>query len=255
MRRNADAVIADGDPHVSVATVQARPRPCVSSGEYFTALSSRFHTALRERLAVGLDLDAAPLPRNSTSYPAGCGLAAEVLHDAPHQLRAVARLEVIAVRAGFHAAEVEQRLDQPASAGRSRATARRRRSGGASSRSGCSRSISVNCRSDVSGVRNSCETAATKSDCSRATASSRLTARTIEVVCRERHAGQQDETGNEQSLTPREIASLDRRVQAGRDDGPRQSGVRGRPRRSASAGVERAEHPRAVGTAQTERTC
>ncbi len=85
-----------------------------------------------------------------------------------HQGHRVEIDESVALRARFHSAEVEQRLDQalqpcrlarenpvvsvPAFVGRTRS---------------CS-SISAICRTVVRGERNSCDTAATKSDCSRA---------------------------------------------------------------------------------------
>ena len=84
----------------------------VRSGEYLTALSSRFHTALdnaSSSASIGMD----PLRSKSTRYPEGLRLHAEVVDDALHELGAVAGLEMIRPGAGLHPAEVEHRFDQP----------------------------------------------------------------------------------------------------------------------------------------------
>ena len=134
------------------------------------ALSIRLRSASDERTLVGarnrtvsgrVDLDPPCLTPASAAFDVG--------DDLPHHLRSVDIGEPVTRRARFHPAEVEQRLDQALQA---RRFAREHpvvpvppRLVGTPSIS----SISAICRTVVRGERNSCDTAATKSDCRRAT--------------------------------------------------------------------------------------
>ena len=59
--RDADAVVLHGDEHIRRRGGAGRPRPARGSGEYLTALSSRFHTAL-DSASSSVSIGAAPLP-------------------------------------------------------------------------------------------------------------------------------------------------------------------------------------------------
>ena len=157
--------------------VDRHAAPCDDSGEYLTALSSRFlsasASASRSARIAGAGCASPRTPVQLDAMRGRRRWSRNSSHDAAHQFGRVGVLHLIGAAAGLDAAEVEQALDHrvqpPALLRRAPGSSRGRRSGGVPPSS----SISVRWHIAVSGVRNSCETAATKSDCSRATPSSR----------------------------------------------------------------------------------
>ena len=149
--------------HAPLRRSPPRPGP---PPEYLTALSSRFHTA-RENASGSTSISASPVvDRRLDREPLAASHPAESRRRCRERADRPAVFQAVRTRAGFHPAEVQQRLDQPAQAigGPRLGLIERPALGGGQIRVSLSRS--VNCCSDVSGVRNSCDTAATKSDCS-----------------------------------------------------------------------------------------
>ena len=164
-------------PRRPTGRARATPEIVRDSGEYFMALSSRFEstqasasrsTLARTAVTRSLDYDVDALSHS---------LAAELVHDVADEDVSVDGSELERQGVGFDPAELQKAFDQPVQAAAfvlqglvvllptSSLAARP-----------CA-SNSLICRIAVNGVRNSCDTADTKSDCSRATRSSRMTER------------------------------------------------------------------------------
>ena len=109
--RDADAAVAHRDGEV-------RPRRAVRTstvrltGEYLTALSSRFHSAL-DRASSSASIGTAPSVDALDDGPRLLHVPPEFLDHLPDQRCAVAPLEAVLPRPGLHPAEVEERLDEP----------------------------------------------------------------------------------------------------------------------------------------------
>ena len=82
------------------------------SGEYLTALSSRFRNA-RPRASRSARMSGDSPARQLDAITLGGGLLLKFGHHVADQRDGIERLEAIAERARFDAAEIQQRLDQP----------------------------------------------------------------------------------------------------------------------------------------------
>src|SRR5579862_4602609 len=108
---DSHAVVADGDGHAMVPDVPIHPdRPAF--GGIFDRILEEVADGAAESLFIGLDGGGTRAETGFDVKAVGGSLIAEVFHRGAHQLEGVVRLDTVLLAAGFHAAEVEEILDQ-----------------------------------------------------------------------------------------------------------------------------------------------